>query len=116
MVSFYHPPLPHKPDVQVVVRWRNGRASHQEIAALRQLLPELRDRPIAEVFRETRATSEWVVATCHPAYARRHREQAERAGLVALVAADITVASDDEVDFVAGNQPRTRPGLAGEGQ
>jgi len=104
MVSFYVPPQPHKPDVQVVVRWRNGHASHQEIAALRQLLPALRDRPISEVFREARGMPEWVLAICNPGDAQRLRDQAERAGLVAavepVVAPDLTIVTDDEV--VAG--------------
>jgi hypothetical protein len=71
------------------------------VAALRQLLIEVRNRPIAEVFREARATAEWVIATCHPALAWRSVEQAERAGLVAVVepvvAPDVTVVPDDEV-------------------
>ncbi|MBA4189497.1 MAG: hypothetical protein C0467_16030 [Planctomycetaceae bacterium] len=85
MVSFYVPRQPYKPDVQVVVRWRNGHASHQEIAALRQLLTELRDRPIAEVFHEARAMPEWVLAICNPGDAQRLRDRAERMGLVAVV-------------------------------
>lgn len=85
MTSFWTPPLPDLPHVRVVARWRDGRASNAEVAALRRFLPVLRDRPAAEVFREARASAEWVLATCHPAHATWIREQAERAGLVAAV-------------------------------
>lgn len=85
MVSFYLPSLPDEPDVRVVVRWRDGHASHAEIAALRQLLPELRDRPAADVFREARASTEWALATCHPAHVPALRKQAERVGLIVIV-------------------------------
>jgi hypothetical protein len=85
MVSFCLPPRPDEPDVRVVVRWRTGCASYAEIVALRQLVPELRDRPAADVFREARDSTEWVLATCEPDEARRVREQAERAGLLVVV-------------------------------
>ena len=85
IVSFWLPPLPHEPDVRVVARWRDGRASTAEVAALRRLLPELRDRPVVKVFRAARAATEWVLAICHPAHARPIREQAERAGLAVVV-------------------------------
>lgn len=111
MVSFYLPPLLNEPNVRVVVRWRGARASNAEIAALRQLLPELRDRPAADVFREARSVGEWVLATCDPGYARRLCEQAERAGLVAVIesvpAPVLRAVSDDEVvaGLTAGGRP-----------
>lgn len=85
MVSFYHPPLPDEPDIQVVTRWQNGRASCEELLALWRFLPEVRDRPASEVFRQARSSTGWVLAVCHPAEARRICELAERAGLVATV-------------------------------
>lgn len=64
MVSVCLPPLP---DVQVVALWRKGRASYDEIRALRLRLPEVAERPIAAAFREARSSTKWVLATCHPA-------------------------------------------------
>jgi hypothetical protein len=87
--------------VRIVARWRGGCASVAEVAALRQLLPELRERPAADVFNESRATDHWVIATCRPAEARRVREQAERAGLVVEVESvpeeRLRVVSDEDV-------------------
>ncbi len=87
--------------MRVVARWRDGIASTAEVAALRRLLPELRDRPVAAVFREARLSNEWVLATCHPADARRIREEAERVGLAAVVepapAPEFRAVSDGEV-------------------
>lgn len=101
MVSFLLPPMCLLAEVQVVVRWRNGHASHRELAALRELMPELRDRPASEVFREARQTTEWVVVTCYGGEAQRRRDDAERLGLVAViepvVKPDVVIVPDAEV-------------------
>ncbi|VTR93518.1 unnamed protein product [Gemmata massiliana] len=71
--------------VRVVARWREGRASHEEVLALRRFLPDVRDRPLVEVLREVQAVPDWVLAVCHPLEARRVCELAQRAGLIAIV-------------------------------
>lgn len=85
MVSFSLPPLPDEPDVQVVARWRDGRASLAEVMAVRRLLPAVRDWPASQAFEQARASSGWVLAVGHPAHARRAALEAERAGLVVVV-------------------------------
>ncbi|WP_052558487.1 hypothetical protein [Gemmata sp. SH-PL17] len=52
---------------------------------MRRFLPDVRDRSIAEVLRETRAAPDWVLAMCDPIEARRVCELAQRAGLIAIV-------------------------------
>lgn len=87
--------------MQVIVRWRNGRASPQELAALRELIPALQDRPASDVFREARQTNEWVAVTCFWGEACRRRDEAERLGLVAViepvVKPDLVIVPDTEV-------------------
>ena len=68
--------------------------------ALRQLLPEVRDRPVAEVFHEARSSPGWVLAVCPPDLTQRVRELAERTGLVAVIEnlpADERAVPEDEV-------------------
>ena len=64
------PLLAVEPDVQVVFRWKGGRASNEEVRALQRLLPELRDRSLSDVVQEIRSSTEWILATCHPTRAR----------------------------------------------
>lgn len=85
MVSFAFIPLPDEPDVQVVARWRDGRASLAEVVAVRRLLPAVRDWPVSQAFEQARASAGWVVAVCQPADAPRLVQQAAAVGLVAVV-------------------------------
>lgn len=82
MTTFWVPPLPDQLPVRVVAQWLGGSASVAEVAALRQLFPELKDRPAADVFKEAREADSWVITTCRPSEARQLSEQAERVGLV----------------------------------
>jgi hypothetical protein len=85
MVSFCLPPLPDEPEVQVVAKWRDGIASLAEVMAIRRLLPAVRAWPATQAFEQARASSGWVLVVCQPAHTRRAIQEAERAGLVAVV-------------------------------
>jgi hypothetical protein len=119
MTSVCLPPLPDEPVVQVVARWRTGVASCEEIQALRRVLPDLREMPIADVFRQARSVSEWVLATCQPREAWQHREPAEQAGLVVVIQPaperQYTIVPDEEVieELTAGGQAVTDYFLVG---
>ncbi len=85
LASIYVGPLPDEPDVQVVVRWRDGVASLCEVLAVRRLLKGVcRWQPVRAI-EHARSSSGWVLGVCHPAHARRLEERAKWAGLVAVV-------------------------------
>jgi hypothetical protein len=50
------PPDTPFPRVRLVARWQGSGPSAQELAALRSLLPEVRDRPLLELAQEVRSS------------------------------------------------------------
>src|SRR5262245_6884299 len=80
-------PAPPKPSVEdsvlvrVAVRWQAAEPSPRELLALKQFVPELRDRPVTDLARQAKGSSEWELGT-HPLYfARGLREEAKKCGL-----------------------------------
>ena len=85
MASFTFLPQPDEPDVQVVAKWHDGRASLAEVMAVRRLLPTVHHRPVSQVLEQARASAGWVVAVCQPLDAPRLAQQAAAVGLVVVV-------------------------------
>ena len=72
---------PHLPRVRLVVRWRGGDPSSRELAAIRKLLPHVRDRSLLDLAREARTSAGFVLAVVPPELAEDTREAAECLGL-----------------------------------
>ena len=76
------PPDMPLPRVRLVARWRGGGPSPQELAALRSLLPAVRDWPLAELAQEARESAGWVLGVFPPDKAGPPQLAAEQARLV----------------------------------
>src|SRR4051812_25305133 len=78
------PPVPSPVDlvsVEVAVQWKNVRASAEEILALRRFVPELRNRPMAEVYAAVLETTRWPLGRHARFIARRIQVDDARIGL-----------------------------------
>lgn len=85
MTTPWPPPLCDATDVQIVVRWRDGRASVAEVAAVRKLSLEWGSYPASEVFQHARSTDKFVLVTCPYSRSWQWYKAAEHAGLVVEV-------------------------------
>lgn len=83
------PPTPSSADlvsVDVVIQWKSVRASAEEILALRQFVPQLRDRPMAEVYAAaTHETARWSLGRHARFIARGIQADAARFGLNVVI-------------------------------
>lgn len=78
------PPEPSAADlasVDVVIEWKNVRASAEEILAVRQFVPELQNRPLTEVYAAVHETSRWPLGRHSRFVARGIQVDAARFGL-----------------------------------
>jgi len=84
------PSMPSSADiesVEVIIQWKNGRASADEIIALRQFVPELRDRPMAKICAAVHAASEWPLGRHARFLARGIQADAAKVGLTVVIKA-----------------------------
>jgi hypothetical protein len=78
------PPIPNPKDlerVRAAICWRDGRPSHSEMLAMRQFIPEFRDRPMHELHTVLNDAPNWPLGEHTRGSARRIQEQARKFGL-----------------------------------
>jgi len=78
------PPPPDPKDSEPVVieiRWHGGRASHEELLAMRRFIAEFRDRPMSELYAAVHDAPSWPLGVHPRSYAHHIQDEARRFGL-----------------------------------